>query len=537
MRKYILAILSFTALGMQAQDTYQNDELLGGDDINGTARFVGMGGAMGALGADLSLMGTNPAGIGLYRRNDVGISFGAIIPKGAGGWEKGKYTQGEGLAKASLDQLGCVWSVNTGGEKVKFVNLGFGYRKLANYNNGYFADHYDLKGMSQMDINADFANYGKDCYNDDGIPTNLAGLAVDNLCIGSGFSRLGTESNTTKHSWGSRQGYDINASGNVSDRFYWGATLGFEKVNYKAWSDYAEYSKLVDDDGVQYVKDGKPVFGDYTLSRDVEIRGWGIKALMGLLVRPIEDNPLRVGITMETPTWYRMNNSTFMSLPDYSKSNIYKGTDEIYAVESYYEFTMRSPVKGRLSIGSTVGNNFAWDVEYEFANYGKTKTGIPTYYSDDPNHSALSNSSDMIMNEHTKNTLKWQNTLRAGVEYRPVPSWALRLGYNFISSRYKKNVGFDTWELAGGDDTHDYSDAMIYNTNTDYMRLGATNIITLGLGYKYKKLYVDLAYKVRAQKADYYAFDSATLGTGLNLDPAELKFVNNQLSCTLGFKF
>ena len=34
-----------------------------------------MGGAMGALGGDISTMGTNPAGIGIYRSNDVMTSF------------------------------------------------------------------------------------------------------------------------------------------------------------------------------------------------------------------------------------------------------------------------------------------------------------------------------------------------------------------------------------------------------------------------------------------------------------------------------
>ncbi len=48
-----------------------------GSDLNGTARFVGMGGAMGALGGDITTIGTNPAlGIGIYRSNDVMVSFG-----------------------------------------------------------------------------------------------------------------------------------------------------------------------------------------------------------------------------------------------------------------------------------------------------------------------------------------------------------------------------------------------------------------------------------------------------------------------------
>jgi len=38
-----------------------------------------MGGAMGALGGDISTMGTNPAGIGLYRSNDVMTSFGLSL--------------------------------------------------------------------------------------------------------------------------------------------------------------------------------------------------------------------------------------------------------------------------------------------------------------------------------------------------------------------------------------------------------------------------------------------------------------------------
>ena len=46
--------------------------------MNGTARFVGMGGAMGALGGDISTIGTNPAGIGIYRSNDAMLTLSLI---------------------------------------------------------------------------------------------------------------------------------------------------------------------------------------------------------------------------------------------------------------------------------------------------------------------------------------------------------------------------------------------------------------------------------------------------------------------------
>ncbi len=39
-----------------------------------SARNAGMGGAFGALGADLSSINSNPAGLGLYRRSDFNIT-------------------------------------------------------------------------------------------------------------------------------------------------------------------------------------------------------------------------------------------------------------------------------------------------------------------------------------------------------------------------------------------------------------------------------------------------------------------------------
>ena len=40
-------------------------------DIKGTARYMGMGGAFGALGGDISTLSQNPAGIGVYRSNEI----------------------------------------------------------------------------------------------------------------------------------------------------------------------------------------------------------------------------------------------------------------------------------------------------------------------------------------------------------------------------------------------------------------------------------------------------------------------------------
>ena len=67
MKKYILlAAVMFSVMPMMAQETYENAKLIE-NDLNGTARYVGMGGALEALGADISTISTNPAGIGLMQ--------------------------------------------------------------------------------------------------------------------------------------------------------------------------------------------------------------------------------------------------------------------------------------------------------------------------------------------------------------------------------------------------------------------------------------------------------------------------------------
>ena len=77
MRKIMIltALTVLVSVSAGAQSVYDATNIAS-KDLSGTARFVGMGGAMGALGGDISTIGTNPAGIGIYRSNDIMTSFG-----------------------------------------------------------------------------------------------------------------------------------------------------------------------------------------------------------------------------------------------------------------------------------------------------------------------------------------------------------------------------------------------------------------------------------------------------------------------------
>ena len=78
---FLLAAMGMMALPLAAQETYQDTKLME-NELNGTARYVGMGGAMEALGADISTMQSNPAGIGMFRKSQISISGGLVSQSG-----------------------------------------------------------------------------------------------------------------------------------------------------------------------------------------------------------------------------------------------------------------------------------------------------------------------------------------------------------------------------------------------------------------------------------------------------------------------
>lgn len=532
MKKYFIPALLLASVVAEAQNTYLNERLANtSDDVIGTARYVGMGGAMGALGADMSTISWNPAGMGLFKRHDASVTFGGL-------WGISKIDE-ERRGTATFDQAGFVFNINGISSKVKYVNVSFNYQKKANYNSNFYADNYNLKGLSQMDQIAEFVNYAFDGYNvKKDLPNSLPrtafmvpGFLDDN---GSGYyynSYAGIANMFAHHSSGALHGFEINASTNVSDRFFVGATLGIDDLDYKGWSEYLEANE--DENGE---------VGDYGLYNDFRVSGYGLNFKLGTIIRPAEDSPFRLGFAFESPTWYRLKNSTMFSLsplddngqPDYEDAHSPEDDN------CFLEYTMRSPAKVRLSAASTVGTKFAWDVDYEFAGFRGMKMGYPKNDEGDYG-SDFASTKDKEMNRLTKNTLKGVHTIRAGVEYKPTKWLALRGGYNFISSPYKKDASYD--QLSYG------SDAFYFSPNTNYMRVGATNVLTLGVGFRSKSFYADIAYKYRHQKGEFFAFDSNFTAeggdfatdfpamAGVKLDPVDVNLSRGSISCTLGVKF
>lgn len=123
--------LLVAAAPIGAQTVYDAAKITG-KDLNGTARFVGMGGAMGALGGDISTIGTNPAGIGIYRSNDFMTSFG-FSSYGTESKYLGNKLSSDKI-QGSFDNLGFVFATKIGNAtSLRYVNFGFNYHKAKSF--------------------------------------------------------------------------------------------------------------------------------------------------------------------------------------------------------------------------------------------------------------------------------------------------------------------------------------------------------------------------------------------------------------------
>ena len=536
MKRFIATTLTLAvaATAMQAQDSYNNDRMTNTSDIIGTARYVGMGGAMGALGADISAISSNPAAIGVFRRNDISITMGTQI-QGATPYN------GDAKARYTFDQVGFVAAFrNDGG----FVNFGLNFQKKANYGHSLFASSNRLGGLTQAAQLAKIYGLYDKPDGTNGAPSGMLATQAYNSILydlpdGTHIASQGFDFNRLTS--GNLYGLDLNLSGNIHDRWYIGMTFGVDFLRYNSDQRYVEY-RDGSDGSVQ----------DYDILSNQKVRGVGFNFKFGTIMRPIEDNPLRIGLAIETPTFYKLKQEdSYFSIASkwkYSHDDVHGKAVYDYLDQAgsyniidspdgnYLEFNVRSPWKFRASIGSTYDRLIAWDIEYEYALNNRVKQGYPTATNGWNQSSSMD--FDRSMNDLTNNMMRGVHNIRVGLEVKPIDVVAVRAGYNFYSSPTKSNARLDQ--------TID-SYALEYTIGTDFTNLSAANIFTFGLGYRGKHFYADLAYKYRMQSGDFYAFDDSfqTMGrteaqfdvTESALRPTSVNLDRHNLTFTLGCHF
>ena len=237
---------------------------------------------MGALGGDISTIGTNPAGIGIYRSNDIVASFGYSITDVESKY--GGQTFNMGKNRWNFDNAGVVFSTKVGNvTSLRYVNFAFNYQRVKSFNrnmtmagdlNGY-SQTYQMAAMSDgitpemwkgsnpfnandigwlsalgweghlinPSITTDKTPYP---YNDaDGnqIKDEEGNLLYENYnfytsILGDGDYPYLREFRS-RESGGVNQ-FDFNVSFNFNDRFYLGFTIGAYDVDYNKYTLYDE---------------------------------------------------------------------------------------------------------------------------------------------------------------------------------------------------------------------------------------------------------------------------------------------------------
>ena len=533
--------MSLATLPMTAQETYENAKLLG-EDLNGTARYVGMGGAMEALGADISTISSNPAGIGLFRRSAVSASFGMKMQGGNQSFD------GQSKTTASFDQIGFVISTQT--RRNSFLNFSFNFHKGKNFNQILSASNRINRGSSQdlsyqKGARGDVSNGGFDPALDKNneyigyenpksdrtaqtfsqtdylnwnvfIPTEVDKEYEFGYCDASDYT-FGRKTS------GYIGNYDFNVSGNIHDIVYLGIDFGIKDVRYK---DYSIYNEALVSAGA--------ADGNATYSDERQIRGTGFDVALGVIVRPIESSPFRFGVSVKTPTWYNLTTENYTTVKNTSKSGLYDNGK----IREAYDFKLYTPWKFGVSLGHTVGNYLALGASFDYEDYGAADTRINDGVIVDGRGAFETNSRDRVMKAHTERTLKGVSTFKVGAEIKAAPEVAIRVGYNYVSPAYNSNAQKDmTLESPG----------TYYASATDFTNWKATNRFTCGIGYAKKGFHADLAFQYAAQKGDFYPFqslettytdaDNATQTAVCNPGATEVTNNRSQLLLTVGYRF
>ncbi len=511
--KIFFAAMMFGTLPMAAQETYENANIAT-QDLNGTARYVGMGGAMDALGADISTIGTNPAGIGLFRKSQVNASFGFVSQSDVSNSSFVNKTN------MSFDQVGIVLATRTNSRS--YLNVAFNYHKSRNFDQILEASGR-LQNASQNKL-----SYIKGYNGLFELKTNNNGMLVADegtfsqvdylhyntvLPDGDELTYINCDQYDMNRSSNGYIGeYDFNISGNINNRVYLGFTFGIHDVHYNSYVDYLESaaggfsSNLVD---------------------ERRITGTGFDFKAGIIVRPVEESPFRFGLSVASPIFYDLEsaNSTSLITNDGNRTSI----------SEVYEFRMNTPWKFGVSLGHTIDNMLAIGAGYEYADYATIDNRYKDggYYDEwDGWHDT--SSSDHVMNADTKANLKGVHTFKVGAELKPDANMAIRLGYNYVSAAYKTDAYRDQ-SLN--------TDGVYYSSTTDYTNWKDTHRITCGFGYQINKFNIDLAYQFSSTNGEHYPFMSYYAGANEpaeNDNIADMTKVSNkrhQLLLTLGYRF
>ena len=242
------------------------------------------------------------------------------------------------------------------------------------------------------------------------------------------------------------------------------------------------------------------LFNNNENSVDIDGSGWNIK--VGTIIKPSDF--MRISLAFQSPIWYNLTEDGLYPARDSSNVLI---TDEYGQVYTKYEskYDLQTPLKATAGLGFVIADKALVGIDYIYQDYSAMR---------EKDDKGQFRDAKIIIDDEMQST----NTLRLGAEVQLGQGFALRAGYDYVSSPTK-----DLTEAKLAKKTILYSVSLPKEAN----------YFTLGLGYAGKNFYTDLAYIHKSQKEDFYEWMDATAIK----DPIHQTLNTNDIMLTLGLRF
>ncbi len=488
MKKLIIGLifgLGFTAYGQTDEDVFNASKLYHG----GSARFQAMGGAMGAMGADVSANQINPAAYGRYSASVFGITAGANINVTTSNFMDNVNRADRTRFTVPNVNIVLTQDLSHKNKGDMFSQIGIGYNRITNFNQNITIA--GIQGPSLLDNFAGQA-YGVNpgelfTY----FPFSTA-LAYETWAINfdpstGGYQSLLTPTsvvnmNRTYQKSGGVNEFTFNYSRNRMNKLYWGFNINVR--DYKNIQRYKHTETLVNEPNNAF----KSFDYDYSL----RTTGSGVSAKLGVIY--LVTNSLRIGGSFHTPTLLSLRDNWTADMTTTFQDSIKYIRSDLVPVGNY-KYRMLTPLKLNASVAYTIGTKATISTDIEYIAYTTGRLRPPF----DPNYAGYNFYNE---NQAVKERLTHGVNFRIGGEYVIIQRFFVRAGFSLYGSAYKKIENVDP--------------------RPDLSYSG-------GLGYKKGRVSIDLAYVNRVMNRTNFLYNGS--------NPATTRFSANQVIASLNVYF
>ncbi len=448
----------------------------------GTARFAAQGGAIGALGGDLSSVLVNPAGLGFYRLTEFSFTPSFYWVNTSSNFMGS--TVDDSQLKFNVGSLGFV-SSTTSDKKSGIVGASYslGYNTLVNFNNRTtirgINDNSSLLDDFTWHANADPDNlspyYEQLAYDAYLMPfDSVAGEYWHDMQLdgyGQDLHRVSQQSGYIGE-------YSLSGAFNFSNLLYFGASVGIHAVRF-----YEEiYHTETDYD--DHVLD----FDSFSFREFNNTRGWGYTFKFGMILRPMQ--LIRVGASFQLPTYYYLTDEKFSDINSYWDSSSGISDARASSPNGIYDYKLKTPFRANAHASVILFKLATISAGYEFVDYSSARLDAYDYKFFDEN-------------DQIRQDFQAAHNLKTGAEVR-LNSLYLRAGTQYLMSPFV--------------DSRNNAESWLYSG---------------GLGIRTGGTYFDISYthSNRSEVYGMYAFQPGSNEVSIN------QINGNNLMFTVGFKF